>query len=189
MNSNGHKWHRPEQSQHLSAPIPPYSEQSLLSMSKTQPALVHLRGAFQKIIACLGAIPPAAARFQLAAFLFAACLPGRSRANPGKATVLRRLYLPPWRQVEGADFVCGDMLNCPAGNAAVVMLASQCWDTPLVAAVAAKLRSELPWGSLVIDYTDGMRPVFGDPVAQVVVEVSWNRQQRLSVFVNQQAVP
>ena len=55
--------------------------------------------------------------------------------------------------VVGARFECADMLACDLSGAAIVLLASQCWDRSLVDALAAKLLRELRDGALVLDYT------------------------------------
>jgi hypothetical protein len=55
--------------------------------------------------------------------------------------------------VEHASFECADMLTCDLSASDVVLLASQCWDARLVAAVRWKLLDELLPGALVLDYT------------------------------------
>jgi len=65
--------------------------------------------------------------------------------------------------VIGVHFECADMLDCDLSNEDVIMLASQCWDDALVAAVRMKMLNDLPEGSLVVDYTDAL----GKEVAEV----------------------
>ena len=55
--------------------------------------------------------------------------------------------------VEGVSFECADMLTRDLSGSDIVLLTSQCWDAPLVAALASKLLAELSLGALVIDYT------------------------------------
>ena len=55
--------------------------------------------------------------------------------------------------VVGASFECADMLSSDLKGSDIVLLASQCWDRTLIAAVRRKLLCELPLGALVLDYT------------------------------------
>ena len=51
---------------------------------------------------------------------------------------------------------------------------------------AEKLSRELPEGAVVIEYTGILRHQAGlKKVAQVVVPVSWNEQQKLHVYVKE----
>lgn len=47
---------------------------------------------------------------------------------------------------------CADVLDADMRAARLVVLASQCWDAQLHAAVCTKLRAECPAGAIVIDY-------------------------------------
>lgn len=91
--------------------------------------------------------------------------------------------------VSRARFVCGDMMRAPVGKAAVVMLASQCWDERLFRATAEKLAAELPTGAAVVDYGRKLGEAAGGtafgaaPAAAVRAPVSWNRQQTFYVWV------
>lgn len=55
--------------------------------------------------------------------------------------------------VAGVTLECADMLECDLSDAEIVLLASQCWDATLIAALRAKLLAELPDRALVLDYT------------------------------------
>ena len=59
----------------------------------------------------------------------------------------------------GVHFECDDMLRSDLRGSHLIILASQCWDAPLLAAVRVKLLDELPTGALVLDYT----PLLGEP--------------------------
>ena len=51
---------------------------------------------------------------------------------------------------------------------------------------AEKLSLELPEGAIVIEYTGVLRHQAGlKKVAQVIVPVSWNEQQKLHVYVKE----
>jgi hypothetical protein len=76
------------------------------------------------------------------------------------------------------------MLRSDLSGVGVIMLASQCWDRPLMDAVASKLEAELMEGAVVIDYTDNLRATFGAPALEIEISVSWNPRQRMRVFVN-----
>ena len=58
--------------------------------------------------------------------------------------------------VAGASFECADMLDCSLADCAILLLASQCWDRSLIAAVRSKLLAELQVGALVLDYTSAL---------------------------------
>lgn len=58
--------------------------------------------------------------------------------------------------VQGTTFECADMLDCDLTRSTILMLASQCWDRSLMAAVRSKLLNELQVGALVIDYTPAL---------------------------------
>ena len=62
--------------------------------------------------------------------------------------------------IEGVQFKCADMLKTDLRLSQLVVLASQCWDAPLLSALRLKLLEELPDGALVLDYTPllGERP-------------------------------
>ena len=61
--------------------------------------------------------------------------------------------------VVGASFECADMLSSDLKGSDIVLLASQCWDRTLIAAVRRKLLCELPLGALVLDYTAALGEV------------------------------
>lgn len=73
---------------------------------------------------------------------------------PGLAQAAQRIVTR--AGVVGVSFECADMLGVDLSEADVLLLASQCWDAPLVAALGAKLLAELRPGALVIDYTPAL---------------------------------
>ena len=50
------------------------------------------------------------------------------------------------------EYTQGDMLNADLSATAVLLLASQCWDEPLLEQVWEKIRTQLPSGAFVVDY-------------------------------------
>ena len=65
--------------------------------------------------------------------------------------------------VKGASFECADMLCVDLSQSDVVLLASQCWDESLIAALRTKLLEELVEGALVLDYTPALGEASGLP--------------------------
>ena len=84
-----------------------------------------------------------------------------------------------------ATLECGDLMRSDVSRASAVVLASQCWDEPLVAAAAAKLAVELPVDAAVVDYRCEAMLATGafELVHEARLSVSWNDSQGLYVFV------
>mmetsp|Transcript_75599 Transcript_75599/g.177512 ORF Transcript_75599/g.177512 Transcript_75599/m.177512 type:complete len:82 (+) Transcript_75599:623-868(+) len=78
------------------------------------------------------------------------------------------------------------MLQAEVGDAAVVLLTSQCWDESLHFKVAAKLARECQQGTLVIDYSNKIEQsdvaTAFRKEAEVAVEVSWSRESKMVVW-------
>lgn len=87
--------------------------------------------------------------------LYGACVHGLVSRGIELLPVLARhaTQLSDAAGVVGVSFDCADMLTSDLGQPQIVLLASQCWDPPLIATLRAKLLRELPLGALVLDYT------------------------------------
>ncbi|GMH32345.1 hypothetical protein BSKO_00179 [Bryopsis sp. KO-2023] len=86
-------------------------------------------------------------------------------------------------EVESIEFLHGDLLDSDLSNVGVLVLTSQCWDVDLVAKASAKIALELPPGAVCIDYTPALIGSFGQPLACINIPVSWNKCQKMHVFV------
>lgn len=85
-------------------------------------------------------------------------------------------------QVQDVAFHAEDMLEADLQDTAVLMLTSLCWDKALSDAAMHKISTELPAGSLVIDYTNRLGSVLACSL-QLQVAVSWNSKQTMYVYV------
>lgn len=85
-------------------------------------------------------------------------------------------------QVQDVAFYAKDMLEADLHDTAVLMLTSLCWDMDLCDAAMQKISTELPAGSLVIDYTDRLGSILACSL-QLQMAVSWNSKQTMYVYV------
>ncbi len=83
-----------------------------------------------------------------------------------------------------SERVCASVCVCVCVCVCVhVCVCPQCWDKALVSQASAKVESELPPGSVVIEYTGALRRCKRLTLITVCeVPVSWNAQQRMHVW-------